>query len=174
MLPLLPPVCLAAATIRMEADAEPYLGKLAVATVIRERMRLKYSSDGTVAGTVLRPLQFSGWNTADPNRIRVCQAMMEDPATQEALRAWKESATVPPDFLHGAVLYHATPVILAHLGLAVPRWAHMASFIQQIGNHLFYRDDSHAHTAQMMAVPAPPPPAPISPTLGQRIFGRGK
>src|SRR5438477_10827167 len=40
-----------------------------IAEVILQRMREHYASDGTVSGTVLRPAQFSGWNTHDHNRL---------------------------------------------------------------------------------------------------------
>src|SRR5687767_4474350 len=88
---LIQPWCLAVATLIGECGNEPYLGKLAVAKSIRNRMRLGYSSDGTVAGTVLRPLQYSLWNTKDKGRIRACNALLDSPKTQEAVRAWEES-----------------------------------------------------------------------------------
>ena len=53
---------LAIATIWQEAEGEPYDAKVAVGEVIRERMRRKYNSDGTIAGTVGRRFQFSAFN----------------------------------------------------------------------------------------------------------------
>ena len=58
---LIPEDKLAILTIAQEALAEPFEGKLAVAEVIRNRMKQRYMSDGTVEGTVLRAWQFSGW-----------------------------------------------------------------------------------------------------------------
>src|SRR5574337_170238 len=75
---------LAIVTIYQEAAGEPYAGKLAVAEVIRARMRRCYASDGTVAGTVLRAWQFSGWNTdAGAVRIMSLQIDTNDPVVQE-------------------------------------------------------------------------------------------
>src|SRR5690242_9293677 len=66
---LISDTALAAVTIWQEARGEAYAGKLAVAEVIRNRIKERYASDGTVAGTVIRPKQFSGWNSSDSNRI---------------------------------------------------------------------------------------------------------
>jgi len=60
---------LAVITIYQEARGEDDATMLAVAEVIRNRATEKYMSDGTIAGTVLTPYQFSGWNTKDPNRV---------------------------------------------------------------------------------------------------------
>ena len=52
-----------------EASGEPYEGKVAVARVIHNRMAAKYQSDGTVAGTVLKKFQFSGfWFTMEDGK----------------------------------------------------------------------------------------------------------
>lgn len=52
---------LLATCIADEASNQPYEGKVAVGRVIRNRMALKYESDGTVSGTVLKHFQFSGF-----------------------------------------------------------------------------------------------------------------
>jgi N-acetylmuramoyl-L-alanine amidase len=126
---------LGVATVRMEADGEPYDGKVAVAEVILNRTRLQYASNGTVADTVLRKLQFSCWNTVHMRRAATCCADLTDPLTIEAMRAWRDAGdgkkrVLPPD----VVLYHA-----AHVN---PEWAEKAKFVTQIGNHLFYRERS--------------------------------
>lgn len=52
---------LAATCIADEAANQPYEGKVSVGVVILNRMALKYQSDGTVTGTVLKKFQFSGF-----------------------------------------------------------------------------------------------------------------
>lgn len=47
MTPLVPDDTWAILTIIGEAAGEPYVGQLAVAEVIRNRMRQRYASDGT-------------------------------------------------------------------------------------------------------------------------------
>lgn len=132
---LIPSWCLAVATLLGEAGNEPYLGKLAVAKTIRNRMRLQYSSDGSVAGTVLRPLQFSLWNTGDPGRIRTCQTVLDDKRTREAQLAWFESAA-----RHSELGAAFDKVVLYHADYVSPDWAPKVKLVKKIGRHLFYID----------------------------------
>lgn len=131
MAELIPAWCLAVATIIGEAGGEPYEGKVAVARVIRNRMRYRYTSDGTVAGTVLAPRQFSLWNTSELGRIRACQTPGDSALAQSAKRAWEESES-PDPLLDEAVLYHADYVL--------PEWAERVRLLKTIGRHLFYAD----------------------------------
>lgn len=125
---------LAVITIMQEAAGEPYLGKLAVAEVIRNRMLKKYASDGTVAGTVLRPLQFSGWNTKDPGRIRNIRADSDDSVVKDCVRAWNE-ARAGSVTVHGAVLYYNPSIITDPPDWALPDSAvHVAT----VGQHEFF------------------------------------
>jgi len=123
--------------ILAEARGEPHDGQVAVGNVVRERMRLRYASDGTVLGTVWRPSQFSWTLSNDKQRKRVMSADDDDPAVQNAEKAWFESGermVVP----RGTVLYHADYVS--------PNWAKAASvkFVLQVGRHLFYTDRGSA------------------------------
>lgn len=119
--------------ILAEARGEPHDGQVAVGNVVRERMRLRYASDGTVLGTVWRPNQFSWTLSGDKQRQRVLSADDEDPSVAAATRAWEESAerlVVP----RGTVLYHADYVS--------PSWkdAGTVRFVKKVGRHLFYTD----------------------------------
>lgn len=126
---------LAAITIVQEAAGEPYEGKLAVANVIRHRMELGLHSDGTVAGTVLRSFQFSGWNSKpDFLRIRTVQADDSEESVRESIRAWRESAT--RDIVPGAVFYcnlHVLP--------RPPAWARPELFVATVHRHTFFRQE---------------------------------
>jgi spore germination cell wall hydrolase CwlJ-like protein len=121
---------LAAITIWQEARGEPYEGKLAVAEVIRNRMRAHYASDGTVAGTVLRPRQFSGWNSDDLNRVPSLKLDDGDRVVADCVRAWKEAAEQNTDVAKRALLYYAP-------ALALPSWAKGCVEVARIGRHLF-------------------------------------
>ncbi len=131
---LIPGNLLAIATIRGEAEAEPFEGQVAVANVIRNRMLKRFFSDGTIAGTVLAPYQFSLWNTSERRRINMCLAGREDSTTKTAERAWTESVArqvVGPDVL----MYHAA-------GMSpYPAWSKSDEFKFEvrIGRHLFYK-----------------------------------
>lgn len=125
---------LAVVTIMQEAAGESYEGKLAVAEVIRNRMLRKYASDGTVAGTVLRPLQFSGWNAKDPGRIRSIRADSDDSVVKECILAWNE-ARAGSNTVHQAVLYY-NPSIIPD----TPEWAmpDSAQEVAVVGKHHFF------------------------------------
>lgn len=125
---------LAVITIAQEALMEPYEGKLAVAEVIRNRMQQKYASDGTVEGTVLRPLQFSGWNTGDHVRIRSMRWDDQWERIQECKRAWQDALN-GSNITRQAVLYYNPTVVLV-----IPKWARPehAQQVAHIGQHVFY------------------------------------
>ncbi len=135
---------LAIVTIYQEAQGESYLGKLAVAEVIRNRMLLKYASDGTVAGTVLRPMQFSGWNAKDPGRVRAVQIDDIDPIVQECAKAWDE-ASAGSNTVKGAVLYYNPDPKLVPV---TPDWAkpHSSKEVARIGHHVFFVPQSKRGT----------------------------
>lgn len=120
---------LAVVTIWQEARGEAMTGMIAVGEVIRNRMKAHYSSDGTVAGTVLVPYQFSGWNTEDPNRIPSVKIEYSDIVVQDCIRAWHMSAT--SNITNGAVLY-------CNKNVVDPEWAVEDNKVAEVGNHCFY------------------------------------
>lgn len=129
---------IAIATIWQEAAGEPYEGKLAVAAVIRNRMKRQYQSDGTVEGTLLKDFQFSGWNTGQGSlRQRSLRLDDQDPIVRDCAKAWKESELIDPT--HGAVLYFAPKGVRVE-----PRWASAESvkLVARIHNHQFYTDEA--------------------------------
>ena len=121
-------------TIIGESLSEPLAGKIAIGEVIRNRMKRRYASNGTVVGTVLRAKQFSMWD----DRARDLAALADDlnPKVQEAIRAWKMSET--SNIVDGAVLYHTIQV--------APYWKDAPSVrkIVTIQNHIFYDDNKGA------------------------------
>ena len=125
-------VVLASMTVWMEARGEPYEGKIAVAEVIVRRMTRKVMSDGTVVGTILRPHQFSGWNTQDPNRLAVMRLDDTTPSYLECVRAWNDAvggvSVVPEAVFYFAPAQVATP----------PMWATRDKWVKTIGQHQFY------------------------------------
>ena len=132
------PAALAVLTIWQEARGEPWEGKVAVAEVIRDRTLRGYNSDGTLIGTLLGPYQFSGWNTADPQRIKALKAGAALlPALVECARAWNHAIEQRSTFAKGALLYHANPM---PKGMKVPGWASRLPKLIQIGAHAFYAD----------------------------------
>lgn len=129
---------LAVSTIWQEARGEPFLGKLAVAQVIRNRVLLKYNSNGTVAGTVLAPYQFSGWNTKDPNRVISALIDTDDPIVGACRTAWLIALQTGVADKFPAVLFHASTMS------EYPEWSKSPNVkkIAEIGNHIFYTDET--------------------------------
>ena len=129
---------LAVSTIWQEARGEPFLGKLAVAQVIRNRVLRKYTSDGTVAGTVLSPSQFSGWNTEDPSRALSVMLDTDDPVVDACRTAWLLANQKGIGDKFKAVLFHASTM------KEYPKWSRHPKVkkIAEIGNHIFYTDES--------------------------------
>lgn len=116
-------------TLFQEAEGESYPGKVAVAEVILRRTARRYMSDGTVAGTVLRPFQFSGWNTGSTNRIRSLKLNDDDPAVRECIRAWNHAKA--GSNTTGNAVHYFNPE------LCFPDWARGAEVVAEIGNHRF-------------------------------------
>lgn len=116
-----------------EARGEPYEGKIAVCEVIQRRAKLRYSSDGTIFGTVSRPHQFSCWNPSDPNFLPMFQIDSADPVVNDIAVAWFR-AKAGPEVVPGAVLY-ANLDLVSH----VPSWADPAKLVAKIGQHSFFR-----------------------------------
>lgn len=143
-LPLVNPDALGIATLVLEAGSETDQGMLAVAEVIRNRTKTFYESDGTVAGTVFRPLQFSAWNGDDPRRGPVCALDVADPLVQRAKRAWDTAWDQGSDIAGGAVMYYA-PRSMRPVG-TVPPWVAAFVFVGTFGTQRFYRRVAGAAT----------------------------
>ena len=112
-----------------EAEAESLQGKRAVAEVIQRRTKRRYMSDGTVSGTVLRRLQFSGMNHNAKNRIRSFQIDSSNKIVDECVRAWY-AAERGPDLVPECMHYF-NPAIVK------PAWAKDAIVVAAIDHHLF-------------------------------------
>lgn len=125
---------IAALNIWMEARGESYEGKVAVAEVIRNRV--KQTKWGRTATQVcLYPYQFSGWNTKDPNRIAALLLDDTDGKYQECLKAWLYVNHSPSETVNGATLYYNPKVIPVP-----PAWAKPGNLLARVGNHVFYRE----------------------------------
>lgn len=135
---LVPDVAWLAMTVWMEARGEPYDGKVAVAEVILRRAAKRIQSDGTIPGTVLWPLAFSGWNARDPNRIKAARLDTNDPCVHDCLRAVAE-ASAGSDVSRGATHYLNEALVVRTAG-RLPAWVEKMRKTATIGNHTFYAD----------------------------------
>lgn len=98
---------LLAVCIADEAGLEPFVGKVAVGRVVMNRKRRLFQSDGTMAGTVLRRDQFSGFyfEMVGGRYVRVASSSLEaaDRAADKLTR-YKASPKIWPDSLYAADL----------------------------------------------------------------------
>lgn len=120
---------IAVSNIWAEARGEPYPGKIAIGEVMRNRMKHKYSSNGTISDTVFRPYQFSGFNTDNPWRYDIFNINDSDPIVRDCINAWIDSART--NLACGAVLY-------CNWSLVQPSWATYEDLVATIGNHSFF------------------------------------
>jgi spore germination cell wall hydrolase CwlJ-like protein len=134
---LVPDDAWAIMTIFQEAQGEPFSTKLAVAEVVWRRTQQKYMSDGTVAGTCLWPVQFSGWNAHDDTpqyRERVVSAKIDtdDPVVKECLLAWAQ-AKAGTNTTKGALLYY-------NPSICNPAWAKKCVQTVVIDKHRYMKE----------------------------------
>src|SRR5262249_10202401 len=95
----------------------------------------KYLSDGTVAGTVLYPYQFSGGNANDPNRILAAKVSMDDPHFLACRTAW-ERAQGGSSVAKGA-LFYLNEALTVKLRGSLPQWFKDAKVLVRLGAHTF-------------------------------------
>jgi spore germination cell wall hydrolase CwlJ-like protein len=150
-IPLFANTALAVATIVAEAGNQPLSGQIAVAEVIRNRTERRYASDGSIAGTVFKPWQFSCFGDGTPWRARIFKLTWADLQVQEAFRAWLTAhahvdggQSERSDVAKGAVLYHTiqAPVVKGKPVPWPPKWATAPGVVEvaRIGDHVFYDD----------------------------------
>lgn len=128
---LIPDDVWAILTIWQEARGEIQDGKVGVAEVIYNRAKAKYSSDGTISGTILKPYQFSGWNTLDSNRLKCANLEYDDPIILDCKEAW-EDAKKGSRLTEGALLYYNPRTVHE------PDWVDNCRLTAIIGKHYFY------------------------------------
>ena len=121
-----------ARTLYGEARGEPPMGKVAVASVILNRVAANSWYGGTVEEVCLKPFQFSTWNKNDPNLPKIKAVTESDPVFAECLFVAKYAlAGLFEDPTNGATHYHASGV--------TPNWAEGKAPVIEIGRHAFYR-----------------------------------
>ncbi len=127
-------------TVYREARAEPYVGKLAVAYSILNRVSRPSWWGNTVLAVIFKRLQYSSVSDPRDPQLEVTPAA-GSPLWLECLRAAEaaydrtEANPVP-----GADSYYATYI-------PAPKWADPARFVAQIGGHRFYNlDHDHERT----------------------------
>lgn len=133
-----------ARTLYGEARGESRQGKIAVACVILNRVKLKKMCGwreiggrkiATVAATCTRPYQFSCWNRNDPNRKIIIQVTTKNKIYAECLEiAQAVCDEIIEDITNGATHYYNPKACQQ------PTWAKGKSPCIAIGQHLFFNN----------------------------------
>lgn len=128
---------IAAETIYGEARGEPYVGKVAVGWVIRNRAARPAWWGRDVIGVCLSPGQFSCHNPGDPNFALLTRVSDNDPSMSECYRAVVDGVMgFAVDPTHGAMHYKVRGTV-AEWDAAVAGCVPVS-----IGRHDFYRLNS--------------------------------
>ena len=121
-------------TIWQEAGGEPYQGKLAVAYVVMNRLKVAKS---TICREIMKPWQFSCWNTDSVTRLRLPDAMSPD--WEECSRAAMAAVDgTEQDPTNGADHYLNEATVLRVAG-KLPSWYNPKLVTARIGHHTFLR-----------------------------------
>jgi spore germination cell wall hydrolase CwlJ-like protein len=130
--PGLDDITLIALTVWGEARGESYVGMLAVAWVICNRMD-QYGE--TVSGVVLKAYQFSFWNTEDPSRPTISEIDFDNSPWLDCYKAASAAYfELSADPTAGATMY-------LNPAAASPDWDYSKlKKTATIGNHVFYEE----------------------------------
>ena len=124
---------IAVRTVWMEARGEGSDGMRAVASVLANRL-----ADGrwgaNLVAVCLAPLQFSCWNSSDPNRVAMARLADDDALLFEARQLVELALSGRDDPTDGATHYYADTMTRP------PDWTAAARFTVQIGHHRFHKN----------------------------------
>jgi spore germination cell wall hydrolase CwlJ-like protein len=122
-----------ARTLYGEARGEGEAGRIAVAWVVRNRLKRPKRFRATIREICQQPWQFSCWNASDPNRAKILAASSADPVFADCIevarRVLDDEADDPT---HGADFYCVSSL--------TPNWARGHQPCAKIGRHSFYND----------------------------------
>ena len=121
-----------AKTLWGEARGEGAKGMQAVANVVMNRVKKGGWYGASVKDVVLKPYQFSCWNSNDINRAKLDTLTIND---LQKSGAWEISEKAIngnlEDITGGAINYHEKSIS--------PNWVSKMTKTVQIGNHIFYK-----------------------------------
>jgi spore germination cell wall hydrolase CwlJ-like protein len=134
MINLIDEDALAICTIWQEAEGEPFIAKVGVGEVIRERARRKYNCDGSITGAIAKRFQFSSWNDDQLDNDRLIASLklnLSDQFVQECLKAWYQSQNT---------VYARKAVLFVNKDISQPAWATTERLLVKMGKLSFYKD----------------------------------
>jgi spore germination cell wall hydrolase CwlJ-like protein len=127
-----------ALTIYAEARGEIRQGKVAVGSVILERVDHRSWDGTTIKEVCLWPVQFSCYLPKDPNRPMLKdiadhwdEEIKKNPVLQECFE-------IAQDLISGKLERYPKALDYFNPKVCHPKWADTKTLVAQIGNHLFY------------------------------------
>ena len=126
------------ATVAMEAEGEPYRGKLGVAYVIVNRARRR-APFKPISDVVLDPYDFSAWNTKGGRQLALdtIPTLVWQDSEKAAASAYY---TIEKDPTLGADHYLNVALTRRLRGGSLPTWLKSMQRTVKIGRHTFYKE----------------------------------
>lgn len=123
------PLIIGALCVWRESRGEPYIAKVGVWWVIKNRAAAIHIGEDDMVAVVTKPWQFSSFNASDPNVTKF---------PRELDTAWLDCLTIvegtDADVTGGATNYHSLPD-----GVPWPNWADPSKLTVTIGKFKFYK-----------------------------------
>lgn len=127
-----------ALTLFGEARGEGVQGRLAVAAVLRNRLRTgRWGS--TYRDVCHARKQFSCWNASDPNRARLLAELTKVQQGKPISRVLQECYTIA-DVLLNEAIFRQVGNALHYFADSIqpPKWAATGTLVASIGHHKFF------------------------------------
>jgi spore germination cell wall hydrolase CwlJ-like protein len=119
-------------------------GRIAVASVIMNRVKRGGWFGSSIQGVILKPKQFSCFNTGDPNRLKLMAIASEWAKNYQRDKALRECMFVAEGVISGDLksnVFDATHYKTINCQAA---WAAKMKQVAVIGQHEFYTDQKGA------------------------------
>jgi len=127
-----------ALTIYAEARGESLEGKIAVGSVILERVDHRTWDGDTIHEVCLWPMQFSCYNPADPNRTmlkKITDTWRDEIGKNKTLQ---ECMEISQGLISGSIERYPKALDYFNPAVCQPVWEKEKTFVAEIGHHKFY------------------------------------
>lgn len=127
-----------ALTIYAESRGESRQGKIAVGSVILERVDHRSWDGDTIQEVCLWPLQFSCYNPADPNRpmLKNISGTWEEEIIKN--KTLQECLEISQGLISGYIERYPKALDYFNPSVCQPAWEKEKTFVAEIGHHKFF------------------------------------
>jgi spore germination cell wall hydrolase CwlJ-like protein len=128
-----------ALTIYGEARGEPYLGKVAVGSVILNRVDIKGWMGNTVSEVCLKPYQFSCFLKSDPNSLMLLDIAQDAPGEATKNKVFALCLDIATGLINGTIERATTGTHYYATSIKPPAWASTMKKVDKYAKHVFYK-----------------------------------